>query len=56
MIVKFKIKGTCVDDLFHILANNGYQVQLNTTLEKDTCILTVMVNMVKELDDESEDK
>jgi hypothetical protein len=53
MIVKFKIKGTCVDDLFHILASNGYQVQLSTTQEKDTYICDVIV---EDLKDESEEK
>lgn len=32
-IATFYIKGTCVDDLFHILANNGYAVQMCTTKE-----------------------
>lgn len=27
----FYIKGTCVDDLFHILASNGYSVQMCNT-------------------------
>lgn len=49
-MVKFKINGTCVDDLFHILASNGYQVQLSTTQEKDVYTLDVI------LKDESEDK
>jgi len=53
MIAKFKIKGTCVDDLFHILASNGYQVQLSTTDVSDTYICAVAV---KDLKDESEDK
>lgn len=52
MLVKFKIKGTCVDDLFHILASNGYQVQLSTTEVKDTYNLDVLV---KDLNSESED-
>lgn len=53
MIVKFKIKGTCVDDLFHILASNGYQVQLSTTQERDTYNCDVLVKNSKS---ESEDK
>ena len=53
MLVKLKIKGTCVDDLFHILANNGYQVQLNTTQERDTYICDVIVENLK---NESEEK
>ena len=53
MIAKFKIKGTCVDDLFHILANNGYQVQLSTTEVSDTYNCDVLV---KDLKSESEEK
>lgn len=53
MIARFKVKGTCVDDLFHILANNGYQVQLNTTNVKDTYECRVIV---EDLKSESEDK
>lgn len=49
-MVRFKIRGTCVDDLFHILASNGYQVQLSTTQEKDVYIIDVI------LKNESEDK
>lgn len=41
-MVRFKIKGTCVDDLFHILASNGYQVQLSTTQEKDVYTIDVI--------------
>lgn len=53
MLVKFKIKGTCVDDLFHILASNGYQVQLSTTEVKDTYICNVLV---KDLNSGSEEE
>ncbi|AQS10605.1 hypothetical protein CLOBY_27500 [Clostridium saccharobutylicum] len=53
MIARFKIKGTCVDDLFHILASNGYQVQLSTTQTRDTYICDVIV---KDFKSESEDK
>lgn len=53
MIARLKIKGTCVDDLFHILASNGYQVQLSTTQVRDTYNCDVIV---KDLEDESEDK
>ena len=47
-MAKFRIKGTCVDDLFHILSNNGYQVQMNTTNVPDVYEVTVIL--------ESEDK
>jgi hypothetical protein len=53
MLVRLKIKGTCVDDLFHILASNGYQVQLSTTQASDTYICDVVV---EDLKNESEDK
>jgi uncharacterized protein (DUF2126 family) len=53
MIARFKVKGTCVDDLFHILANNGYQVQLSTTEVRDIYICDVIV---KDLENESEPK
>ena len=48
MIAKFKIKGSCVDDLFHILASNGYQVQLSTTEVSDTYNCDVVVEDLKE--------
>lgn len=49
-MARFKIKGICVDDLFHILASNGYQVQLSTTQEKDVYRIDVI------LKNESEEK
>jgi hypothetical protein len=30
-VATFYLKGNCVDDLFHILASNGYKVQMSTT-------------------------
>lgn len=50
-IVRFYIKGNCVDDLFHILENNGYPVQIST-IQDDTNTYRVDV-MMKE---ESEEK
>lgn len=49
-MIRFEIKGSCVDDLFHILAANGYKVQLSTTNEKDVFIVDVIFK------NESEDK
>ena len=51
-IVRFYIKGTCVDDLFHILASNSYPVQISTIQEdSNTYRVDVMMN-----NKESEDK
>ena len=51
-IVRFCIKGTCVDDLFHILENNGYPVQISTIQDdSNTYRVDVMMN-----NEESEDK
>ena len=44
-IVRFYIKGTCVDDLFHILASNGYPVQISTLQDDaNTYRADVMMN------------
>ena len=45
----FIIKGTCADDLFHILHNNGYAVQMSPIPFEDTFKLDVTLK-------ESEDK
>ena len=51
-IVRFYIKGTCVDDLFHILASNSYPVQISTIQDdSNTYRVDVMMN-----NKESEDK
>ena len=51
-IVRFCIKGTCVDDLFHILARNGYPVQISTIQDNtNTYRVDVMMN-----NEESEEK
>ena len=51
-IVRFYIKGTCVDDLFHILASNDYPVQISTIQDDaNTYRVDVMMN-----NEESEDK
>ena len=51
-IVRFYIKGTCVDDLFHILASNGCPVQISTIQDdSNTYRVDVMMN-----NKESEDK
>ena len=47
--VTFIIKGTCADDLFHILHNNGYAVQMSPIPFEDTFKLDVTLK-------ESEDK
>lgn len=39
----FEVKGNCVDDLFHILANNGYPVQISTTDTPDKYNVTVIL-------------
>lgn len=49
MLVRLKIKGNCVDDLFHILASNGYPVQMTTTHEPNVYVIDFMI------DEESED-
>ena len=50
--MRFYINGTCVDDLFHILANNGYPVQISTIQDdSNTYRVDVMMN-----NKESEDK
>ena len=51
-IVRFCIKGTCVDDVFHILSSNGYPVQMST-IQDDTNTYRVDVMMNNE---ESEEK
>lgn len=48
-IATFIIKGNCVDDLFHILHNNGYDVQMSPIPFEDTFRLDVTLK-------ESEDK
>ena len=45
-IATFILKGNCVDDLFHILANNGYPVQVST-IQDDTNTYRVDVMMNK---------
>ena len=51
-IVRFYIKGTCIDDLFHILASNGYPVQISTIQDdSNTYRVDVMMN-----NEESEEK
>ena len=51
-IVRFYIKGTCVDDLYHILASNGYPVQISAIQDNsNTYRVDVMMN-----NKESEDK
>ena len=42
-IATFYIKGTCVDDLFHILERNGYNVQM-CTVSDNTYRVDVMMN------------
>lgn len=42
IMIKFIIKGSCVDDLFHILDANGYMVQVNNTIEHDVYEVTVI--------------
>ena len=42
-IATFYIKGTCVDDLFHILACNGYVVQMSTTETPDEFRIDVII-------------
>ena len=46
-IATFIIKGNCVDDLFHILNNNGYPTQIST-MQDDTNTYRVDVMMKKE--------
>ena len=46
-IATFIIKGNCVDDLFHILNNNGYPTQIST-MQDDTNTYMVDVMMKKE--------
>ena len=41
-MIKFIIKGSCADDLFHILDANGYMVQVNNTIEHDVYEVTVI--------------
>ena len=50
-IVRFCIKGTCVFDLFTILENNGYPVQIST-IQDDSNTYRVDVMMKKESEDE----
>lgn len=50
-IVRFYIKGTCVDDLFHILESNGYPVQMST-IQDDTNTYRVDVMMNNEESEE----
>ena len=51
-IVRFCIKGTCVFDLFTILENNGYPVQISTIQDdSNTYRVDVMMNN-KESEDE----
>lgn len=50
-IATFIIKGNCVDDLFHILNNNGYDTQISTIPLGD--INTFRVDVILK---ESEDK
>ena len=45
----FIIKGNCVDDLFHILNNNGYPTQIST-MQDDTNTFRVDV-ILKESED-----
>ena len=44
----FIIKGTCADDLFHILHNNGYDVQMSPIPFEDTFKLDVTLNESEE--------
>ena len=46
-IATFIIKGNYVDDLFHILNNNGYPTQIST-MQDDTNTYRVDVMMKKE--------
>ena len=46
-IATFIIEGNCVDDLFHILNNNGYPTQIST-MQDDTNTYRVDVMMKKE--------
>lgn len=48
-IATFIIKGNCVDDLFHILNNNGYPTQIST-MQDDTNTFRVDV-ILKESED-----
>ena len=45
-VVTLKVKGCCVDDLFHILASNGYSVQLSTTTEPEVYRVDIIVREV----------
>ena len=47
-IATFYIKGTCVDDLFHILERNGYAVQMCTSSD-NTYRVDVMINKKSEV-------
>ena len=47
-IATFYIRGTCVDDMFHILANNGYNVQVCTTTKLDIYRVDVIVKESEE--------
>lgn len=46
--VNLTITGNCVDDLFHILACNGYAVQISTTETLDKYNVTVMIEESEE--------
>lgn len=46
-VVALKVKGCCVDDLFHILASNGYSVQLSTTTEPEVYRVDIVVREVE---------
>ena len=56
MLARFYINGTCVDDLFHILANNGYPVQMYTTDKPNEFAIDVIVKNEFNDKKESEEK
>lgn len=45
--VTLKVRCCCVDDLFHILASNGYSVQLSTTTEPEVYRVDIVVREVE---------
>ena len=50
-MIKFIIKGSCVDDLFHILDANGYMVQVNNTIKHDVYEVTVIIKNQRRIND-----
>ena len=45
--VILKIKGSCVDDLFHILENNNYPVQVSTTDKPEEYFVEITLSKYK---------